>query len=376
MNRAAPPMPPAPHPRRAIYYWKCDRPAAFHALDGSIHLPDSPRAAQLASALRQALGEDPIGLRSAGTQGNHATFLATLGGREVFIRVEDGPDRDDNMEVEAEVLRRVAALGVPVPAVLGVDATRREVPFAWQVLERIPHPDLNQHLKAGRLDLARVAGEIGGWIARWQSVAGRGFGPFDIAALRQRGELCGYHDTAEAYFRTRLDEHLSFLVARAFLSPAERSEIAGEIERHLPVLAQPADGCLAHKDLALWNILGPADGIAAFIDWSDAIAGDPMDDLSLLGCFHDGTVIAAALAGYVQVRPLPPDHRSRFWLHLLRNLIWKAVIRVGAGYFDRDSGFFLVGAGQRGSDLRSFTRRRLEAALSGLREGNDPGSLI
>jgi hypothetical protein len=61
-------------------------------------------------------------------------------------------------------------------------------------------------------------------------------------------------------------------------------------------------------------------------------------------------------------KPLP-----RFWLHLLRNLIVKAVIRVGAGYFERDDGFFLGG----GAALRRATHERLALALDGLRRDAD-----
>jgi aminoglycoside phosphotransferase (APT) family kinase protein len=139
-------------------------------------------------------------------------------------------------------------------------------------------------------------------------------------------------------------------------------------------LALPA-ACLVHKDLALWNILGTSDRIAAFIDFDDAVGGDQLDDISLLGCFHNGAMIAGVLAGYATVRPLPADYRRRFWLHLLRNMIWKAVIRVGAGYFERTSGFFLVGAGASGADLRAFTLARIATALRGLRADADPVSL-
>ena len=81
------------------------------------------------------------------------------------------------------------------------------------------------------------------------------------------------------------------------------------------------------------------------------------------------------MSGYSSIRPLPTDHRRRFWLHLLRNMIVKAVIRVGAGYFERDSGFFLIGAGSSGSDLRAFTCARLFKALQCLRENADIGAL-
>jgi len=93
-----------------------------------------------------------------------------------------------------------------------------------------------------------------------------------------------------------------------------------------------------------------------------------MDDLSLLACFHDAAFLERAFAGYQNVRPLPEEWRRRFWLHLLRNLIVKAVIRVGAGYFERDSGFFLIGSGDSGADLRQFTEERIALALRGLRE--------
>ena len=95
-----------------------------------------------------------------------------------------------------------------------------------------------------------------------------------------------------------------------------------------------------------------------------------MDDLSLLGCFHDGGFLAAALEGYESERELPSEHRRRFWLHLLRNMIVKSVIRVGAGYFERSRQFFLTGGGS-GGQLREFTLNRLSQALRGLRNNDD-----
>jgi Ser/Thr protein kinase RdoA (MazF antagonist) len=123
--------------------------------------------------------------------------------------------------------------------------------------------------------------------------------------------------------------------------------------------------------LALWNILGEPSRIAAFIDFDDAIGGDPMDDLSLLACFHDGAFLAGAIRGYQSVRPLPAEAPRRLWLHLLRNMIVKAVIRTGAGYFSRGDGFFLIGSGGTGADLRRTTHQRIALALEALEQGFD-----
>ena len=356
------------NPRSSIYYWKCDRPAAFHGTDENVRRGASEH--QLAGVLQERFPGKPVALRPAAGQGNHITWLAKGDGTELFVRIEDGPERDDYIEVESRVLAEVRALGVPAPRVLGVDASRRRVPFAWQLLENIPHPDLNQLHKEGRLDVARVAGDIGAAVARWQAIQPPGFGPFDPDILRRENRLQGFHRRYADYFFLHLDRHLQFLVEHGFLPAHEANAMKAEIERHRGLLALE-QGCLVHKDLALWNILGTEQEIVAFIDWDDAICGDTMDDLSLLGCFYDGNVLGRALQGYAGVRPLPADYRRRFWLHLLRNMIVKSVIRVGAGYFERTDRFFLIGTSGTGADLKVFTRQRLAAALNGLREDRE-----
>lgn len=364
--RARPPA--TPHPRSMIYYWKCDRPAAFHGTDGNAH--HGANGCRLADVLRERFPGRTVSLRPAEGQGNHITWLAVVDGTELFVRGEDGPECDDYLEVESHVLAEVRALGVPVPLMHGMDAGRQRVPFAWQLLENIPHRDLNQLYKEDRLDIPGVGGDIGAAVARWQAIQPRGFGPFDPAIVRCENRLQGFHRRYEDYFFLHLDRHLDFLVGRGFLAQGEAGVMKAEIENHRSLLTLE-QGCLVHKDLALWNILGTGTKIAAFIDWDDAISGDPMDDLSLLGCFHDGAFLQHAFDGYRSVRPLPDEHRRRFWLHLLRNMIVKSVIRVGAGYFDRSDGFFLIGAGLSGADLERITRQRLAIALHGLREDSE-----
>ena len=352
--------------RRDIYYWKCDRPAAFHGTQVR-GAPDEAIAAQLREALRQHFSTDAVTLRPTASQGNHLTWSADVGGVAMFLRVENGPEQDDHLAVESTVMQRVREVGVLTPRVHGVDATRDHVPFAWQALERIEAPDLNHWQKQGQLDVPRIAHAIGAAVAQWQEIRPTGFGPFDSEHWRSGQQLVGYHPTYEQYFRIRLEQHLNFLVARGFLSPAQREDIVSVIEEHRELLHLD-QGCLVHKDLALWNILGTSSDIAAFIDFDDAISGDPMDDLSLLACFHDAPFLERAFAGYQTHRPLPAQYLRRFWLHLLRNMIVKAVIRVGAGYFDRSDSFFLIGSGSSGSDLKTFTSERITKAVLGLRE--------
>ena len=366
-------------PRAGIYYWKCDRPSALHGTEqGSARRERPGLQQQVAAMLEKHFGGAPADLRPGGGQGNHIMFRATVNNLDCMIRLEDGPEQDDYAEVEARVAGMVAATGVPGWNFLGVDSTRSEFPFAWQVIERAAGEDLNALLKAGKLDILACMEKIGGHIARWQSIRSAGFGPFRTETLRREGALSGHHRDYAGYYHTRLDAHLARLVDSEFISREKADDINKLVSESAGLLAltNAAGGCLVHKDLALWNVVGHAPStITAVIDWDDVISGDPMDDVSLLACFHDGAAIARVLAGYASGRALPPGHEGRFWLHLLRNMLWKSVIRVDAGYFSRDSGFFLIGSGSSGADLRTFTLQRIDSAIRGLREMTPPETL-
>ncbi len=353
--------------RKAIYYWKCDRPSAFQTLNTSGISENELRhiGESLMLLLGKKFGDAGFSLSPGGGQGNHLTFRAESDRGIYFVRVENGPESDNYMEIEARVLDVVRAAGVPTPVVYAVDSSRREVPYSYQFLEHFNEPDLNRWHKAGELNLTGIARNIGQNIAKWQSVKPPGFGPFDPDVLKEQGAIKGLHQHYPGYFFLNLHKHLAFLVANEILSGDESEEILAVINesRHLLDLKE---GCLVHKDLALWNILGTPHGIKAFIDWDDTISGDPTDDLSLLACFHTGEVVNAAIEGYREVRPLPEDFYPRLWLHLLRNMIVKAVIRVGGGYFNKRNDFFLIGAGDSGLSLKEITRQRIYAAMEGL----------
>jgi fructosamine-3-kinase len=383
--------------RKDIYYWKCDRPAAFHGTQSRGEV-DANLAAQLEKELCRHFDTKNVLLSPGAGQGNHLTWNADVDGKPLFVRVENGPEKDAHLAVESALLDPVREAGVVTPRVFGCDASRSRVSFAWQALERVSAPDLNHWFKQGTLEVPKIAFEIGVAVAKWQAITFEGFGVLEhdevgrvwrqparlFAGAEEPGGsaevsnvsleshppntpgLRGCRSSYADYFHLRLDEHLCFLTERGFLANAD--EIRAEIEKHRALL-DVAEGCLVHKDLALWNILGSEREIDAFIDFDDSIAGDAMDDLSLLACFHDAAFLRRAFEGYQSVRELPEEHVRRFWLHLLRNMIVKAVIRVGAGYFDRDDGFFLISSGGSGQSLRETTLTKIATALRGLREG-------
>ena len=109
---------PAPKPihaggRRQVYYWKCDRPHAFH---GTGQERDTAAVEPL---LRQQLEAcypgRAITLRDAGGQGNHLTWRVEIDEQQLFARIENGPERDNHLQIESHVMARVRACGVGTP---------------------------------------------------------------------------------------------------------------------------------------------------------------------------------------------------------------------------------------------------------------------
>ncbi|TLD68362.1 aminoglycoside phosphotransferase family protein [Phragmitibacter flavus] len=345
----------SPSPRRSIYYWKCDRPAAFHGTTGQHH--HALLAPQVQTLIENHFNA-PAEVHPGPGQGNHITFTATCKNLPLFIRIDDSPEHDDYLAIESRLQQTVLALGIPTPVIHACDATRSQVPFAWQIMQRIDAPDINHHFKNQQLNLPDISSSIGHAIAQWQTLQPTGFGPFQTS-------LTSIHPTYPDYFFLHFERHLHYLTSTGFLTETEAAAIEHEVLQHQSLLNLP-QGCLVHKDLAFWNILGTPEKITAFIDWDDAICGDPMDDFSLLACFHNSEVLLPALEAYQQTRPLPENHQRRFWLHLLRNMLVKSVIRIGAGYFDRKDLYL----NPHQTDLKTFTHQRLQTALTGLRQAS------
>ena len=167
--------------RRDIYYWKCDRPAAFHGTqtrgDSDVEIER-----QLRDALLQHFDAKAVALSPGAGQGNHLTWNADVDGQPMFARVENGPEQDAHLAVESALLDQVRATGVATPRVFGCDASRSRVPFAWQALERVGAPDLNHWFKQGTLEVSRIAFDIGVAVAKWQAITPEGYGILEWSA--------------------------------------------------------------------------------------------------------------------------------------------------------------------------------------------------
>src|SRR5690606_15640575 len=116
--------------RKSIYYWKSDRPHTAANIQTSTDDTRLEIEQQLMSYVKEHFGNGDVTIAPAGGQGNHITYFLFQGQAKYFVRLENGPERDNYMSVESEIMHRVREVGVPAPYIYLTDTSRTHVPFA------------------------------------------------------------------------------------------------------------------------------------------------------------------------------------------------------------------------------------------------------
>lgn len=354
--------------RQNIYYWKCDCPQTLEERRRSYFKEkyDRPGLADaVGAACRDALGETPRAVEPVRADGNHYAFIITCSDGQYFFRADDGLGDDDYMLAESRIMVMAAERGVPAPRVRHTDVSMRKAPFRFQIMEYRADSCLNVFHRDGRLDVEAVSRQLGAYLRLLHTISRDGFGFVDTALLARSGEVRGLDADYASYFYRRLDDHLGYLRVNALLDGAACDEVLALFERHAPRL-RLGRGALVHRDPALWNVLGTPDTITAIIDWDDAVIGDPADDLGILHCFYGDAFMDGVARGYWGGETPPDGFECRVWLHTVRNMLWKTMIRHHLGYFDKGAGFFL-NTPETGGSLREHTLAKLTGAIAMLR---------
>lgn len=353
--------------RSDIFYWKCDSPLPLEAKKRTYFQEkyDSPEWNVAARRIAEHFsGGSPEAFQPLRADGNHLTYRFRASGKACLLRIDPGEIEDDYMLAESTVMRFLHERGLPVPNVMETDISLREFPFRWQIMEFVQHPALNTFAKAGTLQKLPIARQSGTFLAQLHSFRFPGFGFLNTDELQKSGDLRGLDESCIDYFRKRLEVHLEYLLHHGFLSESESGTVNALFD-HAGELLTFGEGSLLHRDFTFWNMLGTESNLAAVIDWDDCVIGDPMDDLGIVNCFQNREFMEELIASYSKITPIGKPERIRIFLHTLRNMLWKTMIRDYMGYFDKGKDFFLATAGE---SLRETTVRKLKSAIRELEE--------
>ena len=364
--------------RESIYYWKCDSPLSVEAKKKLFFKEKyaSPEFLSIAAGcIKTWNGETPSEIMANGGDGNHFAFIIKLkSGEKVFLRGDEGGD-DDYMMAETAAMKLADKHGVPVPKTLFHSTGEEKIPVNFQILELIERKPLDKFHKDGSLDIRRTASQLGAHLKILHNIKLDGFGFFNTRLLKGEGKLRGLLDSYADYFHTKLDEHLSHLEGCGLLTQKESADIQSIFRENEDALKLDK-ASLTHRDAALWNILGTASDVESIVDWDDCVAGEPADELGMLLCLYRADFMRPLLNAYADGGRTEESFIRKIWLHMLRNMLWKAKLRESLGYFTKDASFFLNLPGEKAS-LKDVTLERIRAAVAFFKsEGRNSNGIL
>ena len=269
---------------------------------------------RLADTVAQALGVPAVRLEVHPGGGSRAAYRVQIAGEDhatAFLRLDDGNSGMSGTEFdlrrEADLLRRIRSLGLPVPEVL---ATIDDPPAT--VMELVPGTE-----RLDRETAEAVGEELMGLVARIHAVDTAGL-PFDRPAT-----------TTEA-----VDADLAWWTARVTATDLQDVPLVRLAGRVLATTRPdvPAPPGLVHGDLGPGNFLVHERRVSAILDWEMAHVGDPHEDLAWLwirGAHSELGDPQRRFAEYERAAGRPVDHARLDW-HVAF-VTYKTVVALRAG---------------------------------------------
>lgn len=321
--------------RRAMFYPKSDIAVDDAALRALARHGADEGLADARAALGAALGPQAAArctLEALAQQGTyHRVWRATdpSSGSRYVVRLNRlaAQETDWQLRADESVSKALTTHGIPHARVLRVDCSRAAASTDFEVAEFIDGVSLSTR-DARDEEIVPLLPRVAAALKGIHAIRGEGFGFLDVA---RAPALVGVHRSWPAFLGVQLRENLDQVGAASLLDPAERQAAERHFAAGLAAVAG-ATSQLLHGDTGNHNILERADGTLVFIDWEDAVLGDPVFDVAFWATFHPERRWSAFFDAYF-APGWKPD--ARFWLYFLRVAISKTVHRLRFGYADR-----------------------------------------
>ena len=237
---------------------------------------------------------------------------------------------DRSLDLERRTAVWLNSDGYLVPATLGSGLRNDGAPFDF-VLQAMANG--TQLLDADLDNDPRLLAAVGASLRRIHAVPASGAGLLDLD--EDYAIPTGVMPCWPDYICLRLDEHVRGCVEAGFVDAQLETRIRSLLEIMLPTLDNRPIRLL-HGDPGTHNIcVDPTTGmITAWLDWEDAMAGDPLFDVALLSTFQPPRRMPAVMKGY-GFSPQSVDKERLIAFYFLRIAISKAVHRIRFGIKDR-----------------------------------------
>ena len=234
------------------------------------------------------------------------------------------------------ISEEVREAGILSTEIVLTDTSRRLVPFDFQIQKGNAPTNLRSR-QADDANFKSALNLAARELRKIHQIHLSKFGHIDPTPFcsTQDVEPQGIFETWASFLKTRLDEHISYCFAIGAINAEEVGRI--NILKEQFERLENFNPSLLHNDLSNTNITIDRDNEKiGFLDWSDAIAGDPVFDLANFCSFHMPEYFKSIWSGYFEKTAMPSDFYHRFWLYYLRIALAKTVHRHRFKYKDND----------------------------------------
>lgn len=202
--------------------------------------------------------------------------------------------------------------------------SRKIIPHDFEIIEASTGQlfyDLFAKKKLSRKYLLKA----GGILAKVHKTQGSGFGQIDIGVLKEKKRLTGNEKKWGNFIMRNLSSHILYCEKNKLITRAQSKRIKEIFDDNLDYLNSLTESRLLHGDVAYHNII-LLRGKVYFIDFDDAILGDPYYDLAFYATGMDSSdsTYKNFLEGYSPKINLEDD--LRFRLYFLRVALAKELI--------------------------------------------------
>ena len=227
------------------------------------------KEAEAMTLVAETLGMQPIAAIPQPFGHCSVTYEVVLPGRSVMVRMNEDAQVFATTRNNLDVL---AGLGLPTPTVLAVDLTRRHVPFAYMLLDKIPGRDLRYELGAMSFEqMTRLAAQI---VAFQRQVgrlpSGRGYG---YVGIGETGPYASWWDVVAR------ESALGDAQADDGTDPW-RIRVRRQRKRLEPYLRSVPPTCFL-DDITVKNVIVQDGALQGLVDFDCVCYGDPLFWLAL-----------------------------------------------------------------------------------------------
>ena len=230
------------------------------------------------------------------------------------------------MSLEKIFIELYEKAGIPVGKLLHSDCSRNEYDFDYQILEVLPGKDLETEWAGTKEDYEKICIDIGRIVAKQYKCPVDGFGRFINSE-----KLQGSYKTAYEYLISYLDFDLSIILEKNIVDQKLSEKIQNYFKENKNLFNNDKQGYLIHHDLADHNLRYEKDKILAVFDWENAVAFDPISELSSAHTWpcHYPLKKEKMVEGFIAELGYKPENlEKKMAIYFLRTMLWKVCLAL------------------------------------------------